>query len=87
MLLKLSFVAGPAKAGNVFTGTATWVSCQNRADHPVKITITGVAKTNFFGPRLLVRGKVAADFVDDDTVVRTLSLVTVISLMNALSVP
>lgn len=59
---------GPAKAGNVFTGTATWVSCQNRADHPVKITITGVAKTNFFGPRLLVRGKVAADFVDDDTV-------------------
>lgn len=58
---------GPIKAGNVFAGTATWVSYQNRADHPIKVTITGVAKSSFFGSRLLVRGKVSADFVDDDT--------------------
>lgn len=57
--------AGPVKSGNVFTGTAEWVSCQSRHDHPVKVTITGVAKANFFGARLIVRGKVAADFVDD----------------------
>lgn len=58
--------AGPAKAGNVFTGTATWVSCRNRQDHPVKITITGTYKANFFGARIGVRARVTADFVDDN---------------------
>lgn len=57
--------SGPAKPGNVFTGTAEWVACQNRHDHPVKLTITGAAKVSFFGPRLIVRALLAADFVDD----------------------
>jgi len=57
--------AGPAKSGNSFTGTASWVSCQNRHDHPIKVTITGTYKAKFFGPRLGVRGLVAIDFVDD----------------------
>jgi Annelid erythrocruorin linker subunit C-terminus len=70
MLLQLICAAGPAKSGNVFTGTAEWVSCQSRHDHPVKVTITGVARANFFGARLIVRGKVAADFVDDPDHVR-----------------
>lgn len=55
---------GPVKAGNVFTGTATWTSCQNREDHPVKITITTAAKSNYFGARLFVRAKVAAQNVN-----------------------
>jgi hypothetical protein len=58
--------AGPAKSGNTFTGTATWVSCQNRHDHPIKVTLTGTYKAKFFGARLGVRGTVSIDFVDDD---------------------
>lgn len=58
--------AGSIKAGSVFSGTATWVSCRNRLDHPVTITITGTYKANFFGPRLGVRGTVSADLLDDD---------------------
>lgn len=58
--------AGPAKPGNTFSGTATWVSCRNRHDHPVKLTITGAIKVNYFGSRLLVAARLAADFVDDE---------------------
>lgn len=57
---------GPAVSGNVFVGTAHWTRCQNRHDHPVKITITGSYKANFFGARLGVRGVVAADFEEHD---------------------
>lgn len=57
--------AGPAKSGNTFTGTATWVSCQNRHDHPIKVTLTGTYKAKFFGARVGVRAKVAIDLVDD----------------------
>lgn len=57
--------AGPAKAGNVFTGTASWTSCRNRPDHPIKLTITGTYKANFFGARLGVRGTVSVDFTEE----------------------
>lgn len=58
--------AGPVKSGNTFVGTAHWTSCQNRDDHPVKITITGTYKAKFFGARIGVRGLVSADFVDNE---------------------
>jgi hypothetical protein len=54
------------KAGNVFTGTATWHSCRNRKDHPVTITLVDVLKPKFFGAQLTVRGKVGIDFAEDD---------------------
>jgi hypothetical protein len=57
---------GPIKAGNVFSGTATWTSCRLRKDHPVKLQIVAVKKAKFFGARLGVRAEITVDFVEDD---------------------
>jgi hypothetical protein len=57
---------GPIKAGNVFSGTATWTSCRLRKDHPVSLQIVAVKKAKFFGARLGVRARITADYVEDD---------------------
>jgi len=56
--------AGPAVSGAEFVGTATWVSCANHDDHPVKLTITGTYKPDFFHARIGVRAHVTTDFTD-----------------------
>jgi hypothetical protein len=57
---------GPIKAGNVFSGTATWTSCRLRKEHPVTLQIVAVKKAKFFGSRLAVRARLTADYVEDD---------------------
>lgn len=57
---------GPIKAGNVFSGTASWTSCRLRKDHPFSLQIVGVLKAKYFGARLGVRGRITADYVEDD---------------------
>jgi len=57
--------SGPAKAGNIFTGTAHWSACTNHNDHPIQLTITGTYTAKFFGARIGVTGIVSVDFNDD----------------------
>jgi len=62
---------GPIVAGNVFSGTATWTHCKLRKEHPVSVQITTVLKPKFFGPRLIVKARVTADFAEDDVDARS----------------
>lgn len=59
---------GPIVAGNVFSGTAEWTSCKLRKDHPVSFQISVVLQQKFFGPRLIVRARITADFAEDEGV-------------------
>lgn len=54
------------KAGNVFSGTATWHRCLTRAPHPVQIHITGTYRPDFFRARMGVRANIGVDFIEEE---------------------
>ena len=52
---------GPMVAGNVFSGTADWHSCQPWREHHLSLKITGVMTSKLFPARLGINAHVIAD--------------------------